>query len=446
MAVTKKQKSASAQAVYRAGERETTPARSVETVVSVQDTGEEQAAYRAGERNAPPPQSFDQALSTFQNLAAAFIPNNTIIDTSGNAVIVDINGRDINGNLVKEATPADILTIEQEVKNIDKQAATIAAAADEAISILPTVKSIVTGTGTPTSEADIVKAGLKAIGFKSEILDSSTAFIQMLIDEQIDNDKVIDILLNNKEYVTKSGVKIESPFYKQYGYLAEFSPTQKESSEIYNFVLGMENLVKKYNISSRFASPESLKKYVQQDVEVSALDERANMARLKGITADPVYVDALVRLGFIKQGQDLTDYFLDPDIGIQEFESRQRSFALTTEALRRASRGVVVDTARLKQLADTLGAEGYTAEQVGQTAAAAYETIAQQLPELSKLSAMYEKTDQAKNAQQLQQELESEQLFGMASQRRKKLEERNLVEFMGSAGRASTSRKTAGLI
>jgi peptide subunit release factor 1 (eRF1) len=100
----------------------------------------------------------------------------------------------------------------------------------------------------------------------------------------------------------------------------------------------------------------------------------------------------------------------------------------------------------MQQLAATLGARGFTAEEVENYGGQAYETISQQLPELSKLSAMYEKTDQAKNAQQLQQELESEQILGMASQRRRKLEERNLVEFMGSAGRASTSRKTAGLI
>jgi hypothetical protein len=446
MAVTKKEKRASAQAAYRAGERETTPARSVETVVSVQNTGEEQAVYRAGERNAPPPKSFEEALSVFQNLASAFIPANTIVNTSGEAVIVDINGRDINGALVEEAKPADLIKIQEGITSVDKQAATYAAAADKVIELIPTVKSVVTGGGTPSSQADFIKAGLAAIGFKKDILDSSTFFIEMLLDENIDNDKVIDILLNNKEYVTKDGIKLESPFYKQYGYLGEFSPTRKQPEEIYNMVLGVENLVKKYNISSKFASPEALKKYVTNDVEVSALDERANLARLKAISANPVYVDALVRLGYINNNQDLTDFYMDYDIGTQEFERRQRAFALTTEALKRASSGITVDAARMKQLADTLGAEGYTAETIVPLAAGAYQTISQQLPELSKLSAMYEKTDQAKNAQQLQQELESEQLLGMASQRRRKLEDRNLVEFMGSAGRASISRKTAGLI
>jgi hypothetical protein len=100
----------------------------------------------------------------------------------------------------------------------------------------------------------------------------------------------------------------------------------------------------------------------------------------------------------------------------------------------------------MQQLASSLGAQGYTAEGVQNVGAQAYETISQQLPELSKLSAIYEGTDQSKNATQLQQELESEQLLGMASQRRKRLEERNIAEFAGRSGFSPLRRGTAGLI
>jgi hypothetical protein len=309
-----------------------------------------------------------------------------------------------------------------------------------------TVKDVERGTGTPTTDADVIKASLAALGWKKSILDSSTYFIQRLVDDKLPNDTIIEILTNRKDYTTKDGTKLESPFYREYGYLAEFAPTPKDPAEMYNFVSGVEALVKKYNVSARFASPEALKKYVQNDVEVSKLDERANIARLKALTANPVYVDALQRLGYIKQNQDLTDFYLDYEIGTQEFERRQRTFYLTSEALRRASSGIQVDAARMTQLADTLGAQGYTAEAVGTTAAAAYETISQQLPGLRQLSAMYEKTDEAKNAADLQKELESEQFLGMASQRRRRLEERAIGEFQGQAGRANIRTGTAGLI
>lgn len=387
------------------------------------------------------------------NLPKAFIPARTVIDTSGNAVIVDINGRDEAGNVVKEAParkPSGVAGVESVLQpdgsyqlqigdltveewNKKAIAENKAAAAKRALE------------ETPTTSLDVIKAGLRDIGLKGSIVDSGATFIDSLVRDGIVYENAIDVFLENKEYTFKDGRKMESPFYKEYGYLNEYAPEKKQPSELFGFVNGMEDLVKKYNISSKFASREKLIEATKNNVSFKDLDARANIARLKALTADPIRVDALKRLGYIKNNEDLTDFYLDTSVGIEEFENRRRTAYLTTEALRRASAGITIDTARMQQLAATLGAQGYTAEGVEREATAAYETIAQQLPELTKLSGIFEQGRAAK-PQDIQQELESEQLLGMASQRRKRLEQANINIFSGEAGMARTRTSTAGMI
>ena len=64
------------------------------------------------------------------------------------------------------------------------------------------------------------------------------------------------------------------------------------------------------------------------------------------------------------------------------FEERRGQAAIASEALRRASAGISVDTARIKQLSAALTEQGYSPDQIQQEAARSYETIAQQLPGL----------------------------------------------------------------
>lgn len=389
-------------------------------------------------------------LPTSVNLPKAFIPARTVVDTTGTAVIVDINGRDEAGNIVKElpagATGSFFADIENQIKVTESISRNLPRLVEE-IKAGNTGASIdITGMkDVPTTSFDVIKAGLRDIGLKGSIVDSGATFIDSLIRDGIVYENAIDVFLENKEYTFKDGRKMESPFYKEYGYLNEYAPEKKQASELFGFVNGMEDLVKKYNISSKFASREKLIEATKNNVSFKDLDTRANIARLKALTADPIRVDALKRLGYIKNNEDLTDFYLDTSVGIEEFENRRRTAYLTTEALRRASAGITIDTARMQQLAATLGAQGYTAEGVEREATAAYETIAQQLPELTKLSGIFEQGRAAK-PQDIQQELESEQLLGMASQRRKRLEQANINIFSGEAGMARTRTSTAGMI
>lgn len=390
-------------------------------------------------------------VNLFQaSLPPAFIPARTVIDTAGNAVVVDINGRDESGKTVKEAPAGSPGTFFTEGEDT---IAFMQSIIENVPALATQVRTGVTGgavtptgmTGAPTTSMDVIKSGLRALGLSGNIIDSGTTFINSLLIDGIDYDNAIDIFLENKEYTFKNGTKVESPFYNEYGYLNEYAPEKKDVSELFGFVTGMNNLVKKYNLSDKFASKEKLIEATKNAVSVSDLDKRANLARLKAITADPVYTDALKRLGYIKTNEDLTDFYLDTTIGVEKFEDRRRTAYLTTEALRRASAGITIDTARMSQLAATLGAQGYTAEQAQRLGAESYETISQQLPELTKLSGIFEQGRAAK-PQDIQQELESEQLLGMASQRRKRLEQSNIDIFSGQTGRARTRTSAAGMI
>ena len=394
------------------------------------------------------PVNITQALGV--SLPPAFIPVRTVVDVTGTAVPVDVNGRDEAGNVVKELPAGSVGTIFTEgdadiafqqtiIEQVPRLAEEIAKGNPDA--------AITPGgmTGVSTTSMDVIKSGLRALGLKGNIVDSGALFIDSLLRDGIDFDNAIDVFLENKEYTFKNGKVLESPFYKEYGFLNEYAAERKEAGELFGLVTGVEQMVKKYNLSAKFGTREKLIEMVKNDVTVADFDKRANMARLKAITADPVRVEALRNLGFIKSNEDLTDFYLDTTIGIEKFEDRRRTAYLTTEALRRASAGITIDTARMTQLAATLGAQGYTAEQVERLGGEAYETISQQLPQLTKLSGIFERGEAVK-PQDIQQELESEQLLGMASQRRKRLEQSNIDIFSGKAGRAYTQQSTAGMI
>ena len=308
-------------------------------------------------------------------------------------------------------------------------------------------------TDTVSTSTSVLKSMLRGLGYPTKLIDSSTDFLQRLLKEGLDYDNAVSIFLNSKDYTFKDGVKIQSPFYSEYGIYNEGLLIPKTPDELFNAVEGYKDVVAKYNLNPKFASTDSIKQYVKNSKTVADLDADANMARLKGITADPYYLQALQVQGFIKSGADLTDFFLDPNIGKEQLETNKATAALTSEVLRRArtnpqAAGISVDTERLKSLSASLQAKGYTAAGVGQQAETAYGVISQQLPQLSMLSGAFEKgpTNEAQRSVELQKELESEQLLGMASERRKRLEQRNINIFGGSSGRGLLGSYRAGAI
>ena len=323
--------------------------------------------------------------------------------------------------------------------------------------IPPKVTPIVppTGTGaTGTTNVDVLKAALRSMGFTSAILDSSTSFLNSLIGPNggLDYDNAVEIFLNTKEYTLKNGTKITSPFYTEYGYLNEGLVSPKPAAELFNFVEGTKGVVDKYKLSSKYLSSDNLKLYVKNGVTVTDLSQRAAMAELRALEADPFQTDALIKQGFIGSAADLKDFFLDPKVGQEQLELNKQTGVFTAEALRRAKAGVLTDTAQLakfKQLTASLAAKGYSEGQISQLAATGFENIAQDINPLTSLAQIYEKAGGtvASNAaltSDIQSGLLAEEFQGTASERRKRLAEQNIRSFQASSGTGSTSLRTAG--
>ena len=301
-------------------------------------------------------------------------------------------------------------------------------------------------TADPTSSSTnitVLKSLLKGMGFNSGIIDSSSSFLMSLLSEGLDYDNAVSIFLDSKDYTLKSGVKVISPFYEQYGYLNEGLTNAKSASELYNFVEGSKGIIEKYGLSSKFLSQDSLKKYVKNNVTAKDLDERANAARLKAINADPAYVQSLKMLGYLGSSSDLTDFYLDPAIGKEKLESNRNTGAFTAEALRRANSGIKTDREdlmRFERLTAGLQAKGLNEAQISQTASEGFQNIANNLQPSLSLSNIFE-GNKAATIQTIQTELESEQFLGLESSRRKKLKELGTNIFNQSTGK-STGRTT----
>jgi hypothetical protein len=310
------------------------------------------------------------------------------------------------------------------------------------------------GTGSASSNLDVMKSILRGMGFNSKIIDSSSAFLNNLLKEGLDYDNAVSIFLNSQDYTLKNGTKIKSPFYEEYGYLNEGLTNPKTAAELYNAVEGYKGVAEKYGISPKFLTPDALKGYVKNNVTVADLAERAGTAQLRALESDPFQVEALIKQGFISSAANLTDFYLDPKIGKEQLELNRQTGVFTAEALRRAKSGISTSAAQLsrfKQLTATLASKGYSEAQIGQLAAQGFENISETLNPLTMYSQIYEKAGGTKASNEalqsgLQEELMGEQFLGTASGKRKKLSELATRSFEGRTGFYGGKSTTAGQI
>ena len=266
-------------------------------------------------------------------------------------------------------------------------------------------------------------------------------------------ENVVDQYLYLPTYQSKAGEVVDSPFYKDFGKFNEKLTTRKKPGELVGLVLGYRRVIDKYVTSdtakTAFKNDDSITKYMQNDVSVAELDERANAARLRSINADPSYIKALMELKYIDASSDLTAFYLDPNVGTKALEDRRTAGAFATEAVRRASEttGIKLDTEFARQQAARLTQLGYSEAQITQLAGEGYENISQQLRPTEKLSGIYERnlTGGAADAAKVQQELQAEQFLGTASQRRKKLAEQETQAFRGQSGIGTTALRSSAI-
>jgi hypothetical protein len=201
-----------------------------------------------------------------------------------------------------------------------------------------------------TTNLTVLKAMLRTLGFGNALIDSSADFLNKLLKDGLTYENAVDIFLESKEYTFKNGNKTQSPFYTAYGFFNEGLTRPKTAAELYSSVEGYKATKEKYQLNEKYISNDSIKKYLKNNVSVDELDERANAARLRSINADPVYTDALMKLGFIKTATDLTDFFLNPEIGKEALEQNRGTAAFSAEAIRRAQQGVEFSKARFQSL------------------------------------------------------------------------------------------------
>jgi hypothetical protein len=329
--------------------------------------------------------------------------------------------------------------------------------AADTMTITGSIVNPVTGTVTaaPTSSRELIRQKLTELGFPNNIIESSISFVQSLVDDgDFSNDangftQAVDVLYNFKDFTTRKGTKLTSPFYAEFTSLGEglVGDARQTPKYLMNFALGVKDLVAKTGFSNTFASQDSLKKYVQNGVRVTDLDERFAAATLKTAEADPNNIKTLQALGYITGAQDLKDFYADPTIGQQELEKRRTNVAFGKQALKRADSGITFNKTRIEQLAAGAGSET-NAETM---AAQGYQTISQQLNPLTKLEGVYGrragdyvgKSDTAIRSD-IQTMLEEEQFRGTESELRKRRIEQEQLAFQAKSGNIAAGRLTGG--
>ncbi len=303
-----------------------------------------------------------------------------------------------------------------------------------------------------TTDVQVIKAMLLGRGFPSSLVDSSVTFLTDLLKDGIDADSAIDIYLNTKTYTTKKGTVLSSPFYSSYGFYndALADNAKYSASELFNAVEGYKGVRDKYGVSDKFVSQEYIQKYLKNRRSVADLDMLANTARLKAISADPAIVDTLQKLNFISGAQDLTDFYMDANVGTEKMKQNINTAAFAIEAVRRANPalGVEFNKATAEQYGAALTAQNLSEADVTALASKGYETIAGTLEPMTKYAGIFERARGA-TKQSIQAELEAEQFKGLESERRKRLAELAARSFQGQAGTTSQSLSTgstSGLI
>ncbi len=378
-------------------------------------------------------------------------PLNTSVYVAPSAAQIVAQAQRDNARIISE-TNASIAA----VNTAGKEASDVFAAAGINIPWNP-INAVTPTKNTPTTAREILLQALLETGMPADVAEASLNFVQSVIDDGMTQENAIKTLYNFKEFTTKAGVKLTSPFYAKYTSLGEglTGAEMKSPKELMNFALTTEKLVKSYGFSDKFYSYDSLKKYVQNNVSATDLEPRLQAARLKTTEADPTYVAGLQKLGYISGAQDLADFFLDPTIGKQQLEANLTAADFAQASLQRAEYGITFNPNRIKNISAQYAGVGNSAA----IAAAGYERIAETLMPEYNLATMYEqprgtilnKEQQAEMKQAIQTQLEQEQFTGQglaSQQRKKKLTELAVNAFQAGAGRSTAYNRqsTAGMI
>lgn len=307
------------------------------------------------------------------------------------------------------------------------------------------------GSTSATTARALLEAALRAEGIPDDIIQSSVSFLEALDNDGIDDvTDMVSIYFNNKDYTTKGGNKLVSPFYQKYTSLGEglINPATGRpytGKEMFAWRTGIEQKVGQYNLSAAFKTDDVLKKLAKSGRSVASFEELAQTAILAETEADPYKVAALRKMGYLGADKGLRDFYLNPEIGQQQLEENRRTGAIATEALRYANKGILFDEARIKQIGAAYG--NITEADAQQKASALYQTVGESLQPTVALAGIYERPTQTTGQMtgDIQKELENETLYAMPSERRKRLAGLNIADFQRQSGTAQAYRTMSGV-
>ena len=300
-------------------------------------------------------------------------------------------------------------------------------------------------TTVGTTNVQVLKAILTAKGLPSDLVEDSVPFLQTLLKEGIDGESAVSIYLNSKSFTTKAGTVLASPFYNKYGFYNDKLTEKYDASTLFNTIEGYKNVSSKYTLDPKFTSQDYIQKYLSNKRSVAAFDKAANTARLLAVNADPVRVSTLRTLGYINNAQDLTDFYLDANVGTEKMQQNVNTAAFAIEAVRRANTLTPFSKTTAEQYGAALTAQGLDEASVTALASQGYQRISETLEPLTKYSGIYEGKG-AKDAATIQSELEAEQFKGLESERRKRLSEQYARSLQGQSGITTQSLSTGAYL
>jgi len=296
-------------------------------------------------------------------------------------------------------------------------------------------------TTTATTNVDVIKSILKGFGYPQALIASSIDFFNALAADGLSENDIVEIYLNNPSYTTKSGKTVSSAFYTTYGKFNEGLAIPYTPKDLFNTVEGYKAAKDKFTLNDKFISDEYIKQYLKNGVSVARFEENANRARLQSLTADVNTVATLRDLGYISTAQDLTDFYMDPTVGIEKMQQNYNTLAFGVEAKRRATSGIAFNAQQIKELGAYLTSQGMSEQTISALASKGYSEIANILQPLTRLEGIYgtQAMTEQKTQESIQQQLEAEQFKGMESELRKRRTEQNVRAFQAAPGTTSIS-------
>lgn len=287
----------------------------------------------------------------------------------------------------------------------------------------------VTGTTTAAAEQKALDEKIRKENALASLTSTFTKYnLQSLIP------KIKELVINGATESTITLELAETPEYKQ-----RFKANQERLKKNLAVLdpgtyIGMEDsyrqALRAYGLK-QFDTDDYVSQFIANDISANELSNRIVTAVQRVQNADPAITKQL--RDFYNIGQnDLVAYVLDPN---QQFQKIERQVQAAEIGVAAARQGITAGV----QVAEQLAAQGVSQAE----AQKGYATIADILPDATRLSDIYGTTLEGYDLGQAEQEVFNQ--LASAQRRRQKLTQREVAAFGGSSGTNRTSLTTSSV-